>query len=188
MRNRAGLETRQKILDATRSLLSERGLEGTTVKAVCDRASVRAGSFYNLFDSKEQVVMAVMREAIQAVDPDPEGTGDVGVGDLIEAYISYLGNDPALARVYLLVAINGSLTDEDTARRIARHHADRTDRFVAAMRHDRPELAATEIVARVEALLAALNGYTMQALLDPSFDFAAHARRLLTMEPAGDGA
>jgi AcrR family transcriptional regulator len=184
MRNRAGLETRERILDATRHLLSERGLEGTTVKAVCDIAGVRAGSFYNLFDSKEQVVMAVMREAIQAVDPDPQGTGSDHVTDLIEAYISFLAEEPTLARVYLVVAINGSLTDNSIARRIARHHEERVNRFAAAMRRDRPELATEEMFARVEALLAALNGYTLQTLLDPGFDFAAHARRLITMEPA----
>ena len=183
MRNRAGLETRQRILDATRALLSERGLEGTTVKAVCDTAGVRAGSYYNLFESKEQAVMAVMREAITAVDPDPQGTGEDHTRDLVEAYIRFVQDDPTMARVYLVVALNGSLTDPTIAKRIARHHEDRTARFSTAIRNDRPELPEEEITARVEALLAALTGYTMQALLDPTFDFASHARRLLTMEP-----
>lgn len=184
MRNRAGLETREKILAATRDLLSVRGLEGTTVKAVCDTAGVRAGSFYNLFDSKEQVVMAVMREAIHGVDPDPQGTGSDRVADLMEAYIHFVADEPTLARVYLLVAVNGSLTDDAIAKRIARHHEERVARFTAAMRRDRPDLTHDEVTARVEALLAALTGYTLQSLLDPSFDFATHARRLLTMEPA----
>lgn len=184
MRNRAGLETRERILEATRHLLSERGLEGTTVKAVCDLAGVRAGSFYNLFDSKEQVVLAVMREAIQAVDPDPQGTGNETIRDLLEAYIAFIADEPTLARVYLLVAINGGLTDDAIAHRVSRHHAERVTRFNAALRRDRPELSHEEVTARVEALLAALNGYTLQTLLDPSFDFVTHARRLLTMEPA----
>ncbi len=192
MRNRAGLVTRQRILDATRSLLAERGLDGTTVKAICDTAGVRAGSFYNLFDSKERAVLAVTREAITAVDPDPEGTGEDHTRDLVEAYIRFVNDDPTMARIYLVVALTGSLTDAAIAKRIARHHEDRTARFTAALRNDRPDLPIEEVTARVEALLAALMGYTMQALLDPSFDFAAHARRLLTMEAvtateAGEG-
>jgi AcrR family transcriptional regulator len=185
MRNRAGIETRERILEATRTLLSEKGLEGTTIKAICEAAGVRAGSFYNLFDSKDQVILGVMREAIQRVDPDPTGTGDDHITDLVEAYIRFVLEEPALARVYLLVAVNGSLTDTDTAKRIARHHAERLNRFATALHRDRPDLETDEITARVEALLAALNGYTLQGLLDRSFDFAAHARRLLTMEPAG---
>jgi hypothetical protein len=35
----------------------------------------------------------------------------------------------------------------------------------------------------VDALLAALNGYTLQRMLDPDFDFAGHAKALLEMEP-----
>jgi AcrR family transcriptional regulator len=184
MRNRAGLETRERILEATRTLLSERGLEGATVKAICDTAGVRAGSFYNLFESKEKAVLAVMRQAITAVDPDPEGSRGETTTDLLEAYIRFVQDDPKMARIYLVVALNGSLTDPEIAKRIARHHEDRTARFMHAMRNDRPDLPEEEVTNRVEALLAAVTGYTMQAMLDPSFDFGGHARRLLTLEPA----
>jgi AcrR family transcriptional regulator len=184
MRNRAGLETRERILEATRTLLSERGLEGATVKAICDTAGVRAGSFYNLFESKENAVLAVMRQAIKAVDPDPEGRRIDHIADLVEAYIRFVQDDPTMARIYLVVALTGSLTDPEIAKRIARHHEDRTARFRQALRNDRPDLPEEEGTNRVEALLAALTGYTMQAMLDPGFDFGAHARRLLTLEPA----
>jgi AcrR family transcriptional regulator len=184
MRNRAGLETRSKILEATRALLSERGLDGTTVKAICDRAGVRAGSFYNLFDSKEQVIFSVLGEAIAAVDPDPSGSGEEHVGDLVDAYIRFVMGEPELARVYLVLAVNGSLTDAGIAHRIAGHHRARIERFTAAITKSRPGLDPEQARARAEALLAALNGYTMQWLLDPAFDLADHAHRLLTMEPA----
>ena len=72
-RYRAGIRTEARIIDATRELLGEVGLDGTTLKAICDRAGVRAGSFYNLFESKEEVVLRVVGEAIAAVDPDPDG-------------------------------------------------------------------------------------------------------------------
>ena len=72
MRYKAGIETRGRILEATRHLISEEGLDGTTIKAICDTSGVLPGSFYNLFDSKEQAIMAVVREAIDAIDPDPE--------------------------------------------------------------------------------------------------------------------
>jgi AcrR family transcriptional regulator len=184
MRNRAGLETRQRILEATRSLLSEKGLDGTTVKAVCDAAGIRAGSFYNLFDSKEEAVMAVIREAITAVDPDPHRTGTDHVRDLVEAYVRFVQDEPTMVRIYLGVSLNGGLTDPAIASRIARHHSDRMSRFEDALQNDRPDLATDEIQARVEAMLAALTGYTLQAALDPTFDFAAHARRHITMEPS----
>ncbi|GIU91967.1 MAG: hypothetical protein KatS3mg011_0873 [Acidimicrobiia bacterium] len=183
MRNRAGLATEAKILTATRRLLSERGLEGTTVKAICDAAGIRAGSFYNLFPSKEDAILSVVREAISAVDPHPEGDHET-VEELVDAYVRFVEEEPVLARVYLTVAVLGGLTDPEMNIRILRHHQRRTERFAASIRNRRPELSAEEATERAEALLAALNGYALHRLLDPSFDFAGHARRLLRYQPA----
>lgn len=184
MRNRAGVETAERIVDATRTLLAEVGLEGTTIKAICETAGVRAGSFYNLFESKEEVILSVIRQAIRAVDPDPERTGADRVADLVEAYIRFVSEERALARVYLTVAVSGAVTDDTIRARVLRHHQERVDRFAAALLRDRPDLG--DDVARdvTEALLAALNGYAFHWLLDPTFDFGGHARRLLAMEPA----
>ena len=102
----------------------------------------------------------------------------------MEAYIRFVLGEPELARIYLVLAVNGSLTDPGIAKTVARHHEARLERFSEALRRDRPTLAGDEVAERIEALLAALNGYTMHWVMDPSFDFAGHARRLLKMEPA----
>ena len=130
------------------------------------------------------MVFSVLGEAISAVDPDPEGTGRDRVEDLVEAYVRFVIGEPDLARIYLVLAVNGSLTDPMIAQTIARHHLARVDRFTRALHRHRPDLPGEEATARIEALLAALNGYTMQWLLDPAFDLAGHARRLMAMEPA----
>ncbi|MFO7549687.1 MAG: TetR/AcrR family transcriptional regulator [Acidimicrobiia bacterium] len=179
MRNRAGRETRDRILAATRRLLAERGLDGVTVKAICDAAGIRAGSFYNLFDSKEQVVLSVIAEAIAAVDPDPDHTGSETVADLVDAYIQVVEDREPIARLYLTVAVAGGLTDRGIGARVLRHHQERVGRFASAIRRDDPSLDDAEAGVRSEAMLAALNGYAIHSLLDPSFSFAAHARRLV---------
>ena len=184
MRNRAGVETAERIMAATRTLLAEAGLEGTTVKAICESANVRAGSFYNLFESKEEVVLSVVSEAILAVDPHPGHSETDTVSDLVEAYVRFVTEEPVLARVYVSVAVSGAVTDGAIRARVLRHHQARLDRFAAALRRDRPDLAATAARDLMEAMLAALNGYTLQLMLDPGFDFAGHGRRLLDMEPA----
>ncbi len=175
MRNRAGIETRERILEATRTLLSERGLEGTTVKAICDVAGILAGSFYNLFDSKEQVVLSVVAEAIAAVDPD--GPGPESVAELVEAYVRFVTEEQTLARVYLAVAVSKGLQDPEMARRVLRHHEQRVERFRRALAAE--GLGEPEASLRAEAVAATLEGYALHALLDPGFDLAAHALRLV---------
>jgi AcrR family transcriptional regulator len=182
-RYRAGIETQRRILEATGMLLAEVGLEGTTLKAICERAGVRAGSFYNLFDTKEEAVLTVVREAIEAVDPDPDHIGRDSVADLVGAFIAFVESRPYLARVYVQIAVGGANTTEHLSGRVLRHQRRRAERFTAAMRRDHPDLSEAEARRRALLLLATLNGLTLSSIVDPSVDFAALAGALI----AGDG-
>lgn len=177
MRYRVGLETKDRILEATRMLVGEHGLEGTTIKSICERAGILPGSFYNLFDSKEEVVLTVVREAIQAVEPDPDGPADIH--SLVDAYVRFFEEEEDLARVYLEVAVARAIRNESLRARVARHHERRVERFteaLAAIRVDQPADMA-------ELLLAALNGLALHRLLDPHFDLRGQAGLLLTLRP-----
>lgn len=178
-RYRAGIETRARILAATKSLLGEAGLDGTTLKAICERAEVRAGSFYNLFHSKEEAVLTVVREAIEGVDPHPDGEGRDTIEELVAAYVRFLTTEPNLARIYLQIAVNGGLTDEDLRERMLRSHHYRVERFSDALARTRPELSSAEARVGAEQLLAALHGLGFVWMLDHSFDLEGHTRRLL---------
>jgi AcrR family transcriptional regulator len=178
-RYRVGLETRERILSATRRLLGEVGIEGVTLKAITDQASVGAGSFYNLFDSKEEVVFEVVREAIEAVDPDPAGAGTDTLADLVEAFVQFVTESTPIARIYLQLAVGRGLTDAQVAARVLRSHRRRVERFADAVRRDRPELDEAAAEAEAELLLASLTGLALTALVDATFDMRAHAVRLL---------
>jgi AcrR family transcriptional regulator len=180
-RYRAGVETRRRIIEATRNLLAEVGTEGTTIKAICERSSILPGSFYNLFTSKEEALLTVVRESIEAVDPDVAGEGTDTVEDLIDAYIAFVGNQPALARIYLQIAVTGGVTDRHLSGRLLRHQRYRTQRFTDAVRRSDPALDDEIARRRARLMIAALNGLTIAQLLDPDFDFAGHARDVASM-------
>lgn len=50
---------RQTILHAAREVFSERGFGGTTVRDIIRRTDLATGTFYNYFDSKEEVFAAL---------------------------------------------------------------------------------------------------------------------------------
>lgn len=185
MRYKAGLETRDKILEATRRLIATEGLDGTTIKAICDQGGVLPGSFYNLFDSKEQAVLTVVREAIDAVDPDPEHKGPDSLSDLIEAYIRFVTTQRDLARVYVRIAVAGSSNNAEIRGRMLRHHQGRVARFEAAFAQECPGISGAEAARRAETLVISLNGITLHQIVDPDFDVAVHARGLLADSLAG---
>ncbi len=181
-RYQAGIRTQARIIDATRQLLGEVGLEGTTLKAICDRAGVRAGSFYNLFASKDEAIMRVITDAIGTVDPDPEGAGTDTVGDLVKAYARFITGQSTVARIYLQSVVGGSIADDALAKRFLRHHERRVRRFAEAMRRGDPSLSPEAAAQDAELLLAALNGLAFRWVLQPSFDFTGHIRRILAMD------
>lgn len=174
-RYQAGLKTEARIVDAARELLGESGLDGTTLKAICDRAGVRAGSFYNIFPSKEAVVLRVVREAITAVDPHPDGMDD-SLEELIDAYLRFVTEEASLAKIYLQMAVAGAIGNGEIASRIVRHHQKRVDRFAAAIAREHPELTKGEAETRASLLLATLNGLLLAWTVNPEFDLIAHVR------------
>ena len=178
-RYRVGLETRARILAATRDVLGEQGLENTTLKAITDRAGVGAGSFYNLFDSKEAAVLEVLREAIVAIDPDPAGMGRESLDDLVGAFVGFVTSPEtaSLARIHVQLA-SSALTDPKIADRMVRSHRARVERFAAAIVRDQGDVDEQDAQRHAEILLAALTGLALQWIWDPSFDYASHAAHL----------
>jgi AcrR family transcriptional regulator len=175
-RYQVGIQTEAKIIDATRSLLAEGGMEAATLKAICDRAEVRSGSFYNLFDSKEDVIIHVVRESIDAVDPDPDHAGTDTVDDLVSAYIQFFQEDPELAKVYVMAALTGESSANGARRRFLRHHLRRVERFADAMARADQTMDSEESEIQAELLLGALDGLAFRWALDSDFDFATYAR------------
>lgn len=54
-----------QLTGAARSLIAEKGVEGLRIAEVTEVADVGRGSFYNYFDSKEELVEAILDDSIQ---------------------------------------------------------------------------------------------------------------------------
>jgi hypothetical protein len=88
-------------------------------------------------------------------------------------------DERVVARIYLQIAVSGGLTDSDLTNRFLRHHERRLARFADAVGRENPPLPADEVRTEAELLLATLNGLAFHWMLQPSFDFAGHAARLV---------
>lgn len=106
-RERKRDRTRAELLGAARSLIAERGVAGLRVSDVTERSDVALGSFYSHFETKDEIVTAVVAEAVALL---ADAIGDVGarLADPAEAMsvgvrqLVGLGrSDPELARLLL---------------------------------------------------------------------------------------
>ncbi len=60
------LERSRKIVDAAYELLDEEGLEGLTIRAVLNRTGLSRRAFYERFEGKDDLVLAVFEQTIRA--------------------------------------------------------------------------------------------------------------------------
>ena len=64
LRSRAAEDTRKRVLESANALFSRHGIDRTTVAEIGKRASVAASTVYALYQSKEGILRALMREAL----------------------------------------------------------------------------------------------------------------------------
>jgi AcrR family transcriptional regulator len=61
---RQRLRTRRLLLDAGRTLIAAKGVAGLRIQDITEEADVALGSFYNYFQSKEELLEAVITESL----------------------------------------------------------------------------------------------------------------------------
>ncbi len=194
---------RERILVATAEAMAENGYIGTSVAAILKRAGVSRETFYEQFRSKEDCFEAAYERAVQLLldrialateteDGAPNG-GDpmAGMDRILRAYLQYLVDDPASARLFLVeVFAVGSAA-------IARR-AQLQERFVeliAAVLDARTEpqrfacqALAAAVGSMVTARIAAGDSAGLLALREPLLDLLRRGGRLYgaALVPSGE--
>src|SRR5580692_2447046 len=105
-------QTRGRLVAAAEQLFAAQGVEATTIAEITEGADVGFGSFYNHFDSKDEIAEAVLGEALERqagglfelIDPitDPAEVVAVAHSYLVEQ----TARNPTFAR--LLVRLDDS--------------------------------------------------------------------------------
>jgi AcrR family transcriptional regulator len=117
-REELGIQSRRKIVDAAAALMAERGFAGTSISAVSRRSGLPSGSIYWHFDSKEDLLAAVVEEGAQrwfAALPSPADLPAApaeAVAALLEVAAESLEERPEFLRLLLLIALERAEVDE----------------------------------------------------------------------------
>ena len=123
---------RQRLLDAARQLLERQELEAAGVRDIVAAAGMSSRAFYQAFDSKDALILALAREIaerflqrLEAV-PNPSGSPDAErVADLLL--------DPYVEIAAPLVALDGTRLARSTADTLRKIRADLIERSLDVM-------------------------------------------------------
>ncbi|TFB53516.1 TetR/AcrR family transcriptional regulator [Cryobacterium tagatosivorans] len=96
--------TKRAILDAALQLAAERGISGTTMDDVAERAGVAKGSLYYNFSSKDQLFEGLMLEGMSALtealrEARAGAQGEAAIEALVTTLLGRIKANTPLARV-----------------------------------------------------------------------------------------
>ena len=195
---RQGQQTRSQrtqaaLLDAAEELFSEKGLDGTSVSDIADRAGCSVGAVYHHFSDKKAMLFALFDRLAAEFDAttreavDPARWEGAGVADILHAYLEFSLADarerPAFKKVGLAAARqDGALADQYT-KLVGALDQGLTDLILARrdqIGHPDPDLATRFVLDQLGSMLRARrNGPRYPARLgaDPDDIFLEEALR-----------
>ncbi len=113
-RRSQGETRRSHILEAALHLFSQKGFENTSIKDLAEEAGIAPGLIYHYFESKQQILMAVMeshgfsQECKAMIEAQSAKSVQAGLPVIATAYYELLGKKEQLLRIFCREA----MTDE----------------------------------------------------------------------------
>ena len=185
-------QTRAEILDAAHAEIAQRGVADVTLDAVAARAGFTKGAIYSNFDSKIDLLFAVLQRhrvqvgsqyiAAAAKVPDDE------LGVKVSAVASQSQFHDIVHQRVLVALWSAAMGDPAVADRLAELRQTHRDGIAAAIR-DRAKGYGLELGVDVDNLALGLTGMSMSVLFDaaikPEIDTGAAHQTMIDIVLAG---
>ncbi len=167
-------ETRQAVLDAAFEVFGQRGIAATSLTEVAAAAGLTKGAVYSNFDSKDELVLALMEEhAGHRIQASLDAIDGAGVADVFPQVAAVLVHEMRVDAVWhRLLAEYFAMAHHDPARREALQRRRRevretitraVEKVAAELDLELPMPAADLAVT----LLALSNGLGVETDIDP---------------------
>jgi AcrR family transcriptional regulator len=179
-----GQRTVSRLLDAAEELISQKGIEDTTVADVAARAGCSVGAFYHHFRDKGALLRVLLdrlgrefRETMRAA-VDPRRWQGATIAEILEAYLQFsieMGRERAgLHRAQLLLSLRDAAFGEESFE-LQRELGARLRELLLARReevgHREPPLAIDFVLEQLRSMLMMrLDGALLRAGLETTSD------------------
>jgi AcrR family transcriptional regulator len=165
-----GEDRKQRILGVAERLLARNGWRNTSLAQIAKEAGVTPAGLLHHFESKEQLLNAVL----DARDADDDAHADLSSGDLvveIRRVTERFERAPELVGTFTVLLVENILPDAPLHERLLRRYRDAVDIVVEIIRRgQRAGRYRTDLDAAAKAveIIAFVTGMETTWLLDPS--------------------
>ena len=102
------IQSRKAILDSAASLFQSRGLEDVAIADIMSGAELGIGTFYNYFDSKDDVLMELLGERVRVLSEEQKPVTEI-LRELLLAAARLLGENRYVLPLFLRAAQQATL-------------------------------------------------------------------------------
>ena len=167
-------ESLERVLDASTQLLEEKGFDAFTVQEVSQRADVSVGAIYARFGSKESLLRAVHRHALEALRPDDAAFSVVDgrpareeIAEAVRAVADVFRTNENLLRAFMHLGA----VDDEISSRASDSSKDLARQFEAALRAHRDEITHHDPARAIDvAFRIAFATFTRRVMSGPTFE------------------
>lgn len=165
---------RQALIEATARCLAEKGVGGTSVRAICSRAGVSAGLLTHYFDGVDALILATYRDVGEKVSAAMERAVEEAGSDPRERLWAYLSANfqPPVLDPNLLATWISFWSLNKTNPEIAATHAETygggRERMEVLLREAAPHIPRPAARIAAIGLTAMIDGLWLELCLDSS--------------------
>jgi AcrR family transcriptional regulator len=184
-----GVESRQRILDATVEIAGERGYEGTSIAAVSAKCGLPASSIYWHFKDKDDLIAAVIERSFEAwlgavrLPGEETGSPRERVTAMAAGIAKSLVDAPDFLRLGLMLALERRPAEPRGRTVFLQVRETARVRIIEVIKELKPELDAAEAQTLATYAVAGADGlFVQREILGDGLDLVAmfelHARLL----------
>jgi AcrR family transcriptional regulator len=181
-------ETEQRLLEATKHVIGERGVGAVTFAAVGAQAGYSRGIITHHFGSRRGLMETLARSLQGLVPPAPRAPGGRDrVLAQVDLYLTTLQEHPRDTRVFAMLWAEAIAGDPDLRPIFAERDAEFRDSFARALREDATH-SALDPDAAAMAIVGQLRGLGLQlVLVKEAPDFSVLRRTIAMLLASGLG-
>jgi AcrR family transcriptional regulator len=163
---------RQQIIDAARALFAGQGFARTSIADIVTESGLSNGAIYRYFTSKDEIVIAVCRQASDAL---PTALTADAVNGFLE-HVRVLAREKGHARLTVQIYAEAALSPA-----LAAIVQQQLSAMRAAVADLIPGVRTAEAEAIAEAFVAVCSGYNEQLAVRGDVDPAPYTRALMAI-------
>lgn len=110
--NPTAIKSQQWIAQAATALMAEKPYSELSIRDICKRADLSRQTFYNLFDSKEEVLRFCLRLNYEKLFVEQTKIGSITIGAAVRDFANEMQLDAELLKLMIDNGLESVITDE----------------------------------------------------------------------------